>query len=169
MKKYDYLDISSFVEELMEKKESAEIEFKSAAGGFPKAFWETYSSFANTNGGTIVLGIKEKKGEFYVDSLTDELIDKYKKEFWSGVNNRDIVNLNLLSNDDVVDGELDGHKVLLFIYLELQENNVPSIILLTLTMEFISVITKETSNVLNKRLDACMLMPMFQYLLIHVY
>ena len=79
MKKYDYLDISSFVEELMEKKESAEIEFKSAAGGFPKAFWETYSSFANTNGGTIVLGIKEKKGEFYVDSLTDELIDKYKK------------------------------------------------------------------------------------------
>ena len=49
-----------------------------------------------------------------MDSLTDELIDKYKKEFWSGVNNRDIVNLNLLSNDDVVDGELDGHKVLLF-------------------------------------------------------
>lgn len=36
MKKYDYLDISSFVEELMEKKESVEIEFKSAAGGFPK-------------------------------------------------------------------------------------------------------------------------------------
>jgi predicted HTH transcriptional regulator len=61
MKKYNYLDIASFVEELMEKKESAEIEFKSAAGGFPKAFWETYSSFANTNGGTIVLGIKEKK------------------------------------------------------------------------------------------------------------
>ena len=114
MKKYDYLDISSFVEELMEKKESVDIEFKSAAGGFPKAFWETYSSFANTNGGTIVLGIKEKKGEFYVDSLTDELIDKFKKEFWSGVNNREIVNLNLLSNDDVVDGELDGHKVLLF-------------------------------------------------------
>lgn len=114
MKKYDYLDISSFVEELMEKKESVEIEFKSAAGGFPKSFWETYSSFANTNGGTIVLGIKEKKGEFYIDSLKDELIEKYKKEFWSGVNNKDIVNLNLLSNDDVVDGEFDGHKVILF-------------------------------------------------------
>lgn len=114
MKKYDYLDISSFVEELMEKKESVEIEFKSAAGGFPKSFWETYSSFANTNGGTIVLGIKEKKGEFYIDSLKDELIEKYKKEFWSGVNNKDIVNLNLLSNDDVVDGEFNGHKVILF-------------------------------------------------------
>ena len=114
MKKYDYLDISSFVEELMEKKESVEIEFKSAAGGFPRSFWETYSSFANTDGGTIVLGVKEKKGEFYIDSLTDELIEKYKKEFWSGVNNKDIVNLNLLSNDDVVDAEFDGHKVILF-------------------------------------------------------
>lgn len=114
MKKYDYLDISSLVEELMEKKESVEIEFKSAAGGFPRSFWETYSSFANTDGGTIVLGVKEKKGEFYIDSLTDELIEKYKKEFWSGVNNKDIVNLNLLSNDDVVDAEFDGHKVILF-------------------------------------------------------
>ena len=114
MKKYDYLDISSFVEELMEKKESVEIEFKSAAGGFPRSFWETYASFANTDGGTIVLGVKEKKGEFYIDSLTDELIEKYKKEFWSGVNNKDIVNLNLLSNDDVVDAEFDGHKVILF-------------------------------------------------------
>ena len=42
------------------------------------------------------------------------MIEKYKKEFWSGVNNKDIVNLNLLSNDDVVDGEFDGHKVILF-------------------------------------------------------
>ena len=99
MRVYNYLKISSFVEELMEKKESAEIEFKSAAGGFPKSFWETYSSFANTNGGTIVLGIKEKKGDFYMDNLTDDLIEKYKKEFWSGVNNKDIVNLNLLSNE----------------------------------------------------------------------
>ena len=114
MKKYDYLDISSFVEELMEKKESAEIEFKSAAGGFPKSFWETYSSFANTGGGTIVLGIKEKKGEFFIDKLTDDLIEKYQKEFWSGVNNKDIVNINLLTNDDVVVGELDGRKVILF-------------------------------------------------------
>lgn len=77
--KYDYLDISSFVEELMEKKESVEIEFKSAAGGFPRSFWETYSSFANTDGGTIVLGVKEKKGEFYIDSLTDELIENIKR------------------------------------------------------------------------------------------
>ena len=109
-----YLDVSSVVEELMAKKESDEIEFKSAAGGFPSSFWETYSSFANTNGGTIVLGVKEKAGNFYIDSLTDDLVEKYKKEFWSGVNNKNTVNRNLLSSDDVADGEIDGHKVLLF-------------------------------------------------------
>ncbi len=114
MKKYDFHDITSFVEELMEKKESAEIEFKSAAGGFPKSFWETYSSFANTNGGTIVLGIKEKHGSFFIDNLPENLLDKYQKEFWSGVNNKDIINRNLLSNDDVIIGNFDGQKILLF-------------------------------------------------------
>ena len=114
MKKYDYLDISSVVEELMAKKESDEIEFKSAAGGFPKSFWETYSSFANTHGGTIVLGVKEKGGNFYVDSLTDEAVEKYKKEFWSGANNKGTINVNLLSSDDVLEGDIDGHKVILF-------------------------------------------------------
>ena len=114
MKKIDYFELSTFVEELMDKKESAEIEFKSAAGGFPKSFWETYSSFANSNGGAIVLGIKEKNGVYYIDGLTDELVEKYKREFWSGVNNKDIVNLNLLHNDDVVDGSLGGHKIILF-------------------------------------------------------
>ena len=87
MKKYNYLDVSSVVEELMAKKESDEIEFKSAAGGFPSSFWETYSSFANTNGGTIVLGVKEKAGNFYIDSLTDDLVEKWRtrQTLWRAV------------------------------------------------------------------------------------
>lgn len=114
MNKYEYLDIVSVVEKLMSTKESSEIEFKSAAGGFPRSFWETYSSFANTQGGTIVLGIKEKDGEYFIDNLTEVLVNKYQKIFWDNVNNKDIVNKNLLANNDVVVADIEDHKVLLF-------------------------------------------------------
>lgn len=40
----------------------AEYEVKTAAGGFPKTMADTISAFANTRGGTIILGISEKDG-----------------------------------------------------------------------------------------------------------
>ncbi len=40
-------------------KESNLIEFKKSRGGLSNSLWESYSAFANTNGGTIVLGIDE--------------------------------------------------------------------------------------------------------------
>ena len=41
--------------------ESIEVECKKASNSLPKSVWETYSSFANTNGGTIYLGVEEQK------------------------------------------------------------------------------------------------------------
>lgn len=56
------------IKALISQGETSEVEFKSARGGFPGSFWESYSAFANTNGGTIVLGVVEKTTNF---SLTD--------------------------------------------------------------------------------------------------
>ena len=74
-------DFNDYLDTLLNQTECDDIEFKSAAGGFPGSFWNTYSAFANTNGGTIVFGVKETDGKFLLNGLSDEQIEKYKKDF----------------------------------------------------------------------------------------
>ena len=81
--------------------ETSEVEFKSARGGFPGSFWESYSAFANTNGGTIVLGVAEKDNRFFFDGLTEETIIRYKKNFWDCVHNKGKISVCLPRESDV--------------------------------------------------------------------
>ena len=41
--------IEKEIRNLIKESENCELEFKSAKGGFPESFWETFSAFANTN------------------------------------------------------------------------------------------------------------------------
>ncbi len=80
--------------------EDKEIEFKSARGGVPKSLWESYSAFANTDGGVIVLGVKQHSFErFEIQGL--ENAGKIRQDFWNSINNPTHVNRNLLRDDNV--------------------------------------------------------------------
>lgn len=98
----------------LQLKENSEVEYKSAAGGFPvKEFWITFSAFANTNGGTIVLGVKQKGRKFFPDGLSKELISKYRKQFWDDANNKSCVNYPMLVESDVQEFETESGQCLL--------------------------------------------------------
>ncbi|MEQ8854779.1 RNA-binding domain-containing protein [Gimesia sp.] len=91
--------------------EDHEIEFKSARGGMPKSLWETYSAFANTDGGIIVLGVKQRGGNrFEIQGLDDA--EKIRQDFWNNVNNKGHVSHNLLRNESVRVVPIEGDDVL---------------------------------------------------------
>src|SRR5574344_1739713 len=95
----EIVHFNQYIEDLLAKTECSDLEYKSAKGGFPGSFWETYSAFANTDGGTIILGVAEKKNRFYLDGLSEDQIEKYLRDFWNNVNNKGKVSCNLMKTD----------------------------------------------------------------------
>lgn len=43
-----------------QRSDDGYVEAKTAVGGLPKDVWPSISAFANTNGGTVILGLNEK-------------------------------------------------------------------------------------------------------------
>ena len=108
------MNISEQIHLKLQLKENSEVEYKSAAGGFPKAeFWRSFSALANTNGGTIILGVKEKNNKFTPDGLSEELVAKYRKQFWDDAHNKSCVNFPLLVESDIEEIMTDGGQYLL--------------------------------------------------------
>ncbi|WP_282096997.1 RNA-binding domain-containing protein [Stutzerimonas nosocomialis] len=62
-------------------------------GALPEDFWPTYSAFANTGGGVVVLGVREKKGQFHLEGIANPA--KVRKELFDNLNNRKQVSANL--------------------------------------------------------------------------
>ena len=98
--------------EALQLNENHERECKLAEGGLPESIWETYSAFSNTDGGTILLGVKEHRDSFTVNGLNDRQIVKYQKNFWSTINDRNKVSKNILLNHHVKVIEYEGKNIL---------------------------------------------------------
>ena len=90
--------------------EGVEVECKESSDTLPKDLWETYSAFANTKGGTIFLGVKEKSGNFSVSGVNN--VDKVVKELWDNLNNNKKVSANIISDRDVTIENIDGKNII---------------------------------------------------------
>ncbi len=89
--------------------EDHQTESKSARGGLSASVWETYSAFANTNGGRIFLGVTEgEDGDLRLTGLDDA--PALRKAFRNTINNRQKVSRNILSDSDFTELSLDNGK-----------------------------------------------------------
>lgn len=84
---------------LLPSAEGTDTEFKSARGGLPGSFWETYSALANTQGGTIVLGVAERGDQLVWEGVPDAA--QLRTVLWNQLNDRQNISRNLLTDGDV--------------------------------------------------------------------
>lgn len=96
---------------LQNYRENNRIEAKQALGGLPESIWETYSAFANAEGGMILLGVEElpDKTLHALDLLDPQwLID----DFWTILNDPQKVSVNILTEDHVKVHKVDGKHII---------------------------------------------------------
>jgi predicted HTH transcriptional regulator len=108
---------STWTLELLESmREGTDFEAKRAGGKdgmgqLPEDFWPTYSAMANTQGGTIVLGMREHKdGHLEVVGLSNP--EHILRELWNLLRNPQKVSANVLQEKDVEVVELEGRSIL---------------------------------------------------------
>ena len=106
---------------LIQQGENASVEVKECSVKLPRSLWETYSAFANTRGGVILLGIAEHKenpleSRFEIQGVTD--VEKIETDFFNILNNRQKVSRNILFDSDFRPVNVDGKTV---IYITIPE------------------------------------------------
>jgi predicted HTH transcriptional regulator len=108
------------IKELEEKKlekylttleENSQIEFKKSKNSFPKEALETYSAFANTDGGLLILGIEETKEGLNISGVANP--EKVKKEMFDLLNNPERVSKNILIDENIVEKIIDDKTVII--------------------------------------------------------
>ncbi len=96
---------------LEQYRENNRIEAKKALGGLPKSIWETYSAFANTLGGIILLGVVEETDKSLRPiRLPDP--GRLIEEFLELLNRPEKASVNILSDQDISVETVEGCQII---------------------------------------------------------
>ena len=104
------------LEDIRALRETWQIECKLAQGrhgegALPEDIWETYSAFANTQGGDIFLGLRERgQGDYELAGIANP--GKVVDELMAGVNDPQRVSANVLCIDSVGVIEIEGFFII---------------------------------------------------------
>ena len=86
------------------RQEDIHTEYKTAKNKLPSAMWETLSAFANTDGGTIYLGVREIKkkdapSEFVINGVQNS--NEMKTELLNQLKNKNKISYPVVSEGDI--------------------------------------------------------------------
>lgn len=96
---------------LEQYRENNRIEAKRALGGLPESIWETYSAFANTLGGIILLGVVEKEDKSF-ETVSIPYPEDIVLDFLAILNDPSRVSANVLEEDSISVQEVDGNRII---------------------------------------------------------
>ncbi|MBJ7658974.1 RNA-binding domain-containing protein [Weissella confusa] len=106
------------------KPESTTIEYKEAKNSVPKDFWETYSAFANTHGGTVFFGVSEgPKGTFTATGV--KASQKVIVDMMTNARNQNRASINLLTDSSVNVINDDGNEIIEVFIPEADKSDKP--------------------------------------------
>lgn len=90
-------------------KEDQNTELKTAANHLPLSLFETYSSFANTSGGVIYLGIKEAEPKNIISGVSNP--KELKKNFFDVIHNKNKVSAAIVDESAWEEIDVDGKTI----------------------------------------------------------
>lgn len=97
---------------LLNVHEKYYVELKKAQE-LPNAFWETYSSFCNTSGGVVVLGVMEDYPQNIIQGVGN--VEKTLTNLWDQLSNKNKVSFKNINNEDVIEYKLDENKTIILV------------------------------------------------------
>ena len=105
----------------LKRPEWSDAEFKEARAAVPKSAYEAASAFANTQGGTIVFGVRDREGETEVVGV--DQVDKVQNEFLSTIRSGQKLSRSIEVAADAI--EVDGKTLLAFFIPESPRSRKP--------------------------------------------